>query len=135
MATRQLCHQYILNPSNPDAIEVTHLCNTQQELPFPAEVKTPSTSSFLANGNGITSITTNKENSLWTGLSRGRKLKQHILFQLQLLSGDKISINLKFHEWLLPRKTQNTGINLSLNFILRTSHINSIIIFTRIHVN
>jgi len=64
MATRQLCHQYILNPSNPDATEVTHLCNTQQELPFPAEVKTPSTSSLLANGNGITSITTNKENSL-----------------------------------------------------------------------
>lgn len=100
MATRQLCHQYILNPSNPDATEVTHLCNTQQELPFPAEVKTPSTSSFLANGNGITSITTNKENSLWPGLSRGRKLKQQILFQLQFLSGDKISINQNFQ----PRK-------------------------------
>lgn len=44
----------------------SHICETftQQELSFLVEVKTLSTSAFLANGNGITSIEANKENSL-----------------------------------------------------------------------
>lgn len=119
--------RHIVNPSNPNATEVTSICEIfSKNFFFPVEVKT-------------SVINSNKEIPSQTGLPRGRKLKQHTYtVKIPTLPGDKTVVNLKFHELLLPRilKTQTMGINLFLNFILKTSHINSIMtVYTKIYFN